>query len=140
MDNFPRLKDGTEPEWTTTGHAIYGTRIDDGRRIDRQTIVEAIDNLTFQPNARGKQIPAMTAWAINGILKDLGWSAGMIAEIAQANDFAPFTLIGLTTRFSDTYARSYWLDMGTSLTCLCSHRYASAALPPVRKVQEKAQA
>jgi hypothetical protein len=107
--------------WTTSGKRHYGKDIEGGK-VNQETILKAIASISWAKHKAASRYPVMVSQAVEAISGMMNWSPESLLEIGQGNALAPYGFIGITTRYKDSDVRSYWLDLGIEVVCLCSEK------------------
>lgn len=118
---FVEWKESNE-NWTKKGEKHIGKRLEDGI-LDRDTIIRAIKRFDMKPFVNGMQLPAMPGMGIKKIVEDMMWGSDNMLLYGISNELAPYGFYGLTYRYKDVDATSFWIDCGLAVTCVMSIKH-----------------
>lgn len=110
--------------WTERGARWIGKELEGGEPLTVDAIRCAIDKMKFEDMREGLRLPAMVGMTLDGIVKDLAYKWRCVLQVGHSHELAPYGFLGLTYRYKDCDATSYWLDDGVSCTGIVSIKHA----------------
>jgi hypothetical protein len=99
-------------EWMKAGNKWTKTK------SQRGTIHNEIERLTWHDIEPGLQAPMSQGLALKSIMQDVRGRHEAVAWDGVL--YERYCLLGLQTRYKNGVAKSYWIDTGTEISCLCA--------------------